>query len=59
MGELSTRGTNPEEIYANQFAAALLMPAALVQDLSDAHDRYDLARIFEVSQQAMDHRLTN
>lgn len=54
----SRTGRNPEEVWANQFAAELLMPSAAVQAIwaqgeSPAH----LARVFGVSQSAIDIRL--
>ena len=63
----SSAGIDRAEIQANQFAAALLMPAALVQQelrrhaesivTEDVIDR--LAERFEVSSQAMMYRLIN
>jgi Zn-dependent peptidase ImmA (M78 family) len=54
----------PKEVEANQFAAALLMPAQLVQDAVDElglplfeYQVTDLADRFEVSEQAMTIRL--
>lgn len=67
---ISGHGIDPEEIEANQFAAALLMPQPLVlgalrkalkndasRDAGLVAD--ELARVFEVSKQAMDIRLQN
>lgn len=64
---LSALATDREEIEANQFAAGLLMPPALVEAEFDkqfpkhAEDRVVelLARKFEVSPQAMRFRLMN
>lgn len=58
--DLSAQGTNPAEMYANGFAAALLMPAALVRE-QWAHDpdAVALAAKFQVSPEAMRHRLRN
>jgi hypothetical protein len=55
---LAGLGRDPEEIYANQFAAALLMPARLVQRYR--HEGAErLARRFGTSEQAMEVRLRN
>ncbi len=56
--ELAAAGLDPEEIYANQFAAALLMPEDLVRrELSLGPVR--LALRFGVSEDAMNYRLRN
>lgn len=63
----SSEGVDKEEIEANQFAAALLMPKPLVEDaiakhgfdLDDEEDVNALARIFNVSTVAMSIRLQN
>lgn len=63
----SSSATDPHEIEANQFAAALLMPAALlrecVEQLGENADVEEsigrLARRFDVSTQAMTIRLTS
>lgn len=64
----SSLATDREEIAANQFAAALLMPRTLVEEMFDdlifRHHTTDaaidlLARRFEVSAQAMRFRLVN
>jgi Zn-dependent peptidase ImmA (M78 family) len=61
---LTSQGSDPEEIYANQFAASLLMP----QDLIEAHikdptnlasETARLAAEFGVSEDAMRFRLVN
>lgn len=50
--------THRPEIQANWFAAALLMPAALVRKAySQTSDVEELARIFNVSEEAMGYRL--
>lgn len=58
--ELASAGTDVEEIYANRFAAALLMPADAVRDL---HARGltlgQLASRFRVSDESMAFRLKN
>lgn len=72
--EESTKGTNPQEIQANAFAAALLMPepfvraeldkmivAGAVSDLSGNSEEFikNLAKSFGVSSMAMTYRLGN
>jgi Zn-dependent peptidase ImmA (M78 family) len=58
--ELSRRGTDLDEIYANEFAACLLMPQALVRSLHrQGLDDWELARFFDVSPSAMTFRLRN
>ncbi|MGI6878850.1 ImmA/IrrE family metallo-endopeptidase [Microbacterium sp. gxy059] len=57
---LSACGTAGEEIFANQFAAELLMPAAEVRRLHAlGFSRVDLANRFQVSLDALGHRLAN
>jgi Zn-dependent peptidase ImmA (M78 family) len=58
-GPAASRGTEPDEIFANQFAAALLMPEACVRELSDDLDPAALAVRFGVSLEAMRFRLDN
>lgn len=63
----SSTGNDAEEVEANKFAAALLMPAVLVRaeiakqelDLDDEDDVATLARRFNVSTAAMSFRLEN
>lgn len=59
-GDHSSTGTNPEEVFANQFAANLLMPAKEVGRLcaEDTH-RFRMAYHFGVSDDAMRFRLSN
>jgi len=58
--ELASTGTNAEEIYANQFAAELLMPERHVRRLhKQTPDIADLALRFGVSPEAMSYRLKN
>ena len=57
---LSATGSDPEEVYANEFAASLLMPADdlkifLQFGLSDQ----ELADRFKVSREAMEYRIVN
>ena len=66
-GPKSSTATDPSEIEANQFAAALLMPEDLLEEciaeLGEDPDLQDavtmLARRFDVSEQAMLIRLTS
>jgi Zn-dependent peptidase ImmA (M78 family) len=63
----SSRGRNPEEIQANKFAAALLMPESFLDvhfseegvDIGDDEQVEELAERFEVSVTAMTYRLGN
>ncbi len=56
--KLASTGRDPEEIYANQFAAELLMPAALVkQEHKRGAGPVRLALRFGVSDDAMGYRL--
>jgi Zn-dependent peptidase ImmA (M78 family) len=58
--EVSTYGSDPAEIYANRFAAALLMPKETVEGLSATGMTVEeLARRLRVSVQAMQYRLVN
>jgi Zn-dependent peptidase ImmA (M78 family) len=47
------------EVQANQFAAALLMPARMVEEIYQevTKDIAEIARIFKVSKEAMGYRL--
>jgi Zn-dependent peptidase ImmA (M78 family) len=64
---LTSQGTNADEIYANQFAASLLMPENAVRKLHDKLKRERgsapppaaLAYEFGVSADAMQYRLVN
>lgn len=58
--DVSTRGTDPHEVWANAFAAELLMPEYAVRQLWNAGaDAAELARFFWVSGVAMMNRLKN
>ncbi len=58
--EESSTGTHDEERFANQFAAALLMPADQVRKRYSAEaSTVELAFHFRVSQEAMVNRLKN
>jgi Zn-dependent peptidase ImmA (M78 family) len=57
-GTLAGLGTDIEEIFANQFAAALLMPSHLVERWQHLGSP-EMARRFGTSVQAMDLRLRN
>ncbi|PRA12131.1 toxin [Arthrobacter sp. MYb211] len=54
---LASSGSDRREIFANHFAASLLMPSDEVEWLSEHMDLYGLARRFRVSTEAMTHRL--
>jgi Zn-dependent peptidase ImmA (M78 family) len=55
---LASQGRDPEEIYANQFAASLLMPAADVRRLAgDGLSDLQMSHRFDVSLEAMQYRL--
>jgi Zn-dependent peptidase ImmA (M78 family) len=57
---LTSAGNDPEEIYANQFAASLLMPREEVeQRRKDGAGTAILAAEFGVSEDAMHYRLVN
>jgi Zn-dependent peptidase ImmA (M78 family) len=56
---LSSQGTDPDEMFANSFAAELLMPENVVRYHSQEFGRAALASIFEVSLEAMGHRMRN
>lgn len=58
-GPAASRGTDPDEIFANQFAAALLMPEEKVRELRKELDPAALAVRFGVSLDAMRFRLGN
>jgi len=55
---LAGAGTDPDEIYANQFAAALLMPQRVMKKLWEG-EVAPLAYTFGVSAEAMRNRLDN
>lgn len=56
----SSCGTHTEEIFANRFAAYLLMPAGRFRALRKAGlDEFDLSVRFKVSVDAVKHHLTN
>ncbi len=57
---LTSAGNDPEEIYANKFAASLLMPREEVQQrCNEGHGIPTLAYEFGVSEDAMRFRLVN
>ncbi len=56
---LASQGTDPEEVYANQFAASLLMPREAVEALHAELGPAALAYEFGVSADAMHYRLVN
>ncbi len=56
----SRTAKNPLEVFSNQFAAALLMPENYVRALvTEGKSDLSLARYFEVSLEAISHRLKN
>lgn len=58
--QFSAKSHDPREVAANRFAAALLMPAALVKHLvleKRKTDLFELAKTFGVSTAAMEFRL--
>lgn len=58
--ELSTRGTDPEERWANAFAASLLMPGSIVMRFwAEGMKISDMAERFNVSQSALEYRVRN
>ena len=59
-GPSASRGTSPDEIYANRFAAALLMPDERIKALTaEGLGPVAMATQFEVSLDAMTFRLDN
>ena len=59
-GPSASNGTDPEEIFANQFAAHLLMPTDVVRELNRTNkSHFEMAIFFGVSPEAMKHRLKN
>lgn len=59
-GVLSSSGISDEEIYANEFAASLLMPEADVRRLAKTgKTEIELAWRFDVSREAMHYRALN
>lgn len=65
--EVSAQATDPEEIEANRFAAELLMPYHMFMndlikydiDVEDEEELKELAQKYQVSLQALTHRITN
>ena len=58
-GPSAAEGVDPEEIFANQFAAELLMPEQVVRRMADDLSPAGLAVAFDVSVGAMKYRLEN
>jgi Zn-dependent peptidase ImmA (M78 family) len=57
-GSLSSTGTDEEEVYANEFAACLLMPENEVRRLRDeGFADWEMAIRFAVSREAVQYRL--
>lgn len=65
--EVSSKAIDPEEIEANRFAAELLMPYDMIMkdlveydiDIENEEELKDLAERYQVSIQALTHRITN
>lgn len=58
--EMSGRGIDPEEVWANGFAAELLMPSFAVREFWSVGDSVTkMAKAFGVSQTAMEVRLSS
>ena|ERR1700728_4165378 len=59
-GKLASAGTDPDEVYANEFAACLLMPEDVVRQLhKEKRTPAEIAAIFRVSDDAMTFRFKN
>lgn len=58
-GTLSSEGTDDDEIFANEFAASLLMPKEQVEAMRPKYSLSQLAEEFKVSRDAMTFRLRN
>jgi len=59
-GPLAATGDDPEEVFANEFAACLLMPEPAVRSLrADGLNDIQLTIQFQVSREAMQFRLKN
>ncbi|CAM4406907.1 ImmA/IrrE family metallo-endopeptidase [Pseudoalteromonas ostreae] len=57
-GLSASAGSDPEEIFANKFAANLLMPERIVKKLFKSRKtHFDMAMFFGVSNEALKHRL--
>ena len=57
---LSATGSDPEEVYANEFAACLLMPPESIRIYRETGlSNLEMAIRFKVSREAMQHRLEN
>lgn len=59
-GSLAAMGTDPEEIYANEFAASLLMPEDAVRGLlEEGLGDLEMSIRFGVSREAIEFRIQN
>jgi Zn-dependent peptidase ImmA (M78 family) len=56
---LSSQGTDVEEMYANRFGAALLMPGKMIREMREVFGPPALAVMFSVSLEAMGNRLAS
>lgn len=57
--QLASDGTDKDEIFANQFAACLLMPEEAVKAALKLFKLTEIAQYFNVSDKAMKYRLLN
>ncbi|WP_404474210.1 ImmA/IrrE family metallo-endopeptidase [Microbacterium aerolatum] len=56
----ATTGRDPEEVFANSFSAALLMPRSVIRRLLAANvSRAVIAKSLRVSQEALNNRIDN
>lgn len=59
-GELARQGSDVNEIYANEFAASLLMPAPAMRRLhNQGWKDWELSKFFDVSPSSVTYRLRN
>lgn len=57
---MSSLGTNMEEVFANKFASAILMPKKLLLNMLEVVDDIGkLAHLFDVSKKSVENRLKN
>lgn len=58
--DLATRGTDPHEVFANRFAAELLMPGTIIKKWwARGDDPETIRRRLKVSSEAFAHRMRN
>ncbi|MBO9490352.1 ImmA/IrrE family metallo-endopeptidase [Endozoicomonas sp. G2_1] len=59
-GPSAASGSDPEEVFANKFAANLLMPEKVIKALlQNKKSHFEIALFFGVSPEAVKHRLKN